>query len=109
VRGGAKNSDGYTPNPASDPDGPSPEVWIIRTDGQRLRSLGPGSAPGFAPDGRQLAFLRKGAVQAIDRGDLDDAETLFEVRRGEGSLKWSPEGGRIAFVSARGRNSFIGV
>lgn len=55
--------------------------------------------------------LRAGAVWRLRLGaaDAKPAERLFQARGASGSVRISPEGGRIAFVSGRGTHAFVGI
>jgi len=96
---------GWTPDGRS-----STELWIMDIATGESRSLGPGSSPRWSPDGTRLLFSGRDA----------EGGGLFVVRRdGTGrrlvarpvttnhplpstgeSVAWSPDGRRIAFVSA---------
>lgn len=105
VRGGdledANNSD---PNPASDPAGVSQDVWMV-SPGSAPRKIGSGHAPAVSKSGR-VAFLRGGQIWIEG-----DGKALIQNRAGvkEESLRWSPDGTKLAFVSNRGNHSYIEV
>ncbi len=108
VRGGAPNRRGELPNPWSLPEGVSRDIWAIDADGGEPRRLTAGASPAVAPTGEGLAFLRSGGIWWIPL-EGGEAEPLVQVRGGSGTLRWSPDGGRLAFVSSRGDHSFVGV
>jgi len=110
VRGGAPNRSGDIPNPVSDPGGASQSIWIARTEGNgEPRRIGEGEEPRISPDGKTVAFVNEGRIWTAPAEGEGEAKELAKTRGGAGSLRWSPEGGRLAFVSARGDHSFIGV
>jgi dipeptidyl aminopeptidase/acylaminoacyl peptidase len=131
VRGGAPNRQGEIPNPTSDPEGSERAIWIIELDGEgagQSRQLATGSSPTPSPDGSRVVFLRRGQVwsvsldQPVDPEQPEEAQPdpeavrtpprvsqLFRIRGSAGSLRWSPNGSRLAFTSNRGDHSFIGV
>jgi len=56
-----------------------------------------------------VAFLRGGDVWTVDAAGDDEPRELATVRGGASSLRWSPDGARLAFRSGRGDHAFIGV
>ena len=109
VRGGAPNRQGDIPNPRSDPAGAERAIWRVSLAGGDPVRVGEGSGPTVSPRGDLLAFQHRGQVWSAPVDSSRDPEQLFEVRRGAGSIAWSPDGSRIAFVSSRGSHSFVGV
>ena len=109
VRGGAPNRAGEIPNPTSDAAGAEQAVWIVPLAGGEPRLLGPGTGPAVSPRGDQVVFLRRGQVMAAPLAEGEKAVELFKARGTEGSLRWSPDGARLAFTSRRGDHGFIGV
>ena len=105
VRGGdledAANAD---PNPASNPAGVSQDVWIA-TAGSAPRKVGSGHSPAVSKTGT-IAFLKSGQVW-VEGG----TSPLIVNRSGvsEESLRWSPDGSKLAFISNRGNHSFVEV
>ncbi len=108
VRGGGPNRRGEYPNPWSLPEGVSQEIWVVDSGAGEPRRLAAGAAPAVAPTGDGLAFLRSGGIWWVPL-DGGEAEPLVQVRGGSGTLRWSPDGKRLAFVSSRGDHSFVGV
>lgn len=109
VRGGDPNRQGEHPNPTSDPEGAEQAVWVISLGGGQPRRLGEGHSPAISPRGDRVAFLKKGQVWWAALDAREPAKKLFAARGQAGSLRWSPEGSTLAFVSSRGNHSFIGV
>jgi len=108
VRGGAPNRRGELPNPWSLPEGVSRDIWAVDAGGGEPRRLTAGASPAVAPTSEGLALLRSGDIWWIPLED-GEAEALVQVRGGSGTLRWSPDGQRLAFVSSRGDHSFVGV
>ena len=109
VRGEGANGAGEYPNPTSDPQGAEQQVWIVGVEGGAPRLIGEGSNPDISPKGGQLAFVRHGQVWRAPLDGSQKAEQLIHARGENGSLHWSPDGARLAFVSRRGNHSFVGV
>jgi dipeptidyl aminopeptidase/acylaminoacyl peptidase len=111
VRGAAPNRAGENPNPASDPGGAEQAIWRVSVDGGAPVRIGEGSSPIVSPRGDALLFLRAGAIWRLRLGGAAtaSAERLFRARGASGSVRFSPDGKRIAFVSGRGTHSFIGT
>lgn len=109
VRGGAPNRRGELPNPASDPAGMERAIWIVPSAGGPARKVAVGAGMALSPDGRTLAFLAGGVVQVIGLDSGATATTIIRSRGGLGTLRWSPDGGKLAFVSDRGSHGFVGV
>ena len=109
VRGGAPNSRSELPNPTSDPAGVERAIWIVPAAGGSPRKVVTGAGPALSPDGKTLAYLSQGVVWAVGLDSGAVAKAIVRARGGLGSLRWSPDGARLALVSNRGLHSFVGV
>jgi dipeptidyl aminopeptidase/acylaminoacyl peptidase len=109
VRGGGANRQGEYPNPQSDPDGVEQALWAVPVDGGAPRKIAAGAAPAISPKGNRVAYVLRNQAWWVDLSDGAKPERFLEGRGQAGSLRWSPDGSKIAFVSGRGDHSFIGV
>ncbi len=109
VRGGSANRQGEIPNPTSDPTGVEQAVWKISVDGGTPVKVGLGSSPAISPKGDALVFLRRGQIYWAGLDSTKEPTQLIQARGNAGSLRWSPDGSKLAFVSSRGDHSFIAV
>ena len=107
VRGGAPNSKGEIPNPASSSGGTAQSVRIVGADGQGLRSIAEGSGPAVAR--AYIAYISKGQIWGAGLAENDKPSQWAFTRGTASNLRWSPDGTALAFVSRRGDHSFIGV
>jgi Tol biopolymer transport system component len=73
-----------------------PEVWLVRPNGRDAHRLVRGSAPAWSPYGRWVAFDGPGGLWAV-RPDGSGRRRI--VAGNVRSLKWSPDGLRIAYTS----------
>ncbi|MGA2848406.1 MAG: prolyl oligopeptidase family serine peptidase [Terracidiphilus sp.] len=107
---GAQGESHPVPNPAWFPKGAQQQLWIVSANGGEPRLLSDGHVPAVSPDGKQVAFVLKGQVWTIS---LDDPaakpQQLLQTRGSAQTLRWSPDGAHLAFVSNRDDHSFIAV
>lgn len=109
VRGGGPNRAGELPNPTSEVEGVEQAIWIVPAAGGDPRRLGAGDVPAISPTGDRVAFVQRGQIwMASLQGDPAPRQAVH-ARGTARSLRWSPDGSRIAFVSARGTHAFIGL
>lgn len=110
VRGGPPNREGEIPNPRSDARGAERAVWIVpATGGEPRRLADGGGAPSPAPAGKLVAFLRGGQVWSVPADGGGSPQPMFRARGRAMTLRWSPDGSRLALVSHRGDHAWIGV
>jgi dipeptidyl aminopeptidase/acylaminoacyl peptidase len=110
VRGNGNNNRGEPANPAQLQVGTERNIYIINTDGSGLRKLAPGFYPKISPDGRTLAYLYGGQVWNLSLMDTSIKPTaLFKVRGAQTSVRWSPNGSKIAFIGDRDDHQLLGI
>ena len=110
VRGGDfEDPDKAAPNPAHLTAGVEQDIYWIQFQGGSPVKLAEGHAPLASPDGNRVLFLRKGEIWTVALQPDAKASQLFKARGSLDSLRFSPDGNLLAFVSNRGDHSFIGV
>jgi dipeptidyl aminopeptidase/acylaminoacyl peptidase len=109
VRGTRANPEGEYPNPLGRAGGTEQALWIVHFAGGDPRRLDEGSAPSLSPKGDRVAYLKKGQVWSAALTGEPSPEQLIKARGEASSLRWSPDGSALAFVSDRSDHSFIGV
>jgi dipeptidyl aminopeptidase/acylaminoacyl peptidase len=115
IRGHTPNSSGWVANPASDPAGGERVVWAMRTSGGRPWRVVEAASYRLSPDGRWVLFVRDGQIHRapVDPRareiDAESSRPFFTVYGQNSAPVWSPDGARVAFVSARGDHSYVGV
>jgi len=99
----------YAPNPRSNPLGSEQAVWEVSLAAGAPRKLAEGHSAVVSPKGDRAAFVLKDQIWSVSlAGDEKVAQFVHARGRAE-SLRWSPDGASLAFVSAREDHSFIGV
>jgi len=109
VRGGDFEMLREAPNPRSDPHGAEQDIWVVTLDGGPPRKLAEGHSPVTSPKGDEVAFVYKDQIWLAKLGGSDKPAQLIHARGKALGLRWSPDGSKLAFVSAREDHSFIGV
>ncbi len=107
--GDAEYPDKPAANPAQLTTGVDQEIYLVGLRGGTPLKLAPGHAPLASPDGDRVLYLRHGEVFSIEPRQGAKPAQLFKIRGAAGSLRFSPNGRQLAFVSNRGDHSFIGV
>ena len=115
VRGGDHDAnwdvkENPAPDPASSPEKPAITIWAASLAGGAPTKIADGDAPAISSRG-ELAYIKDGSVWTAPLTGKGKAHLLFFDRGTADELAWSPDGGKLAFDSARDGNdhSFIGV
>ena len=112
VRGGdhGSNWDDELPvNTLSTPVPPKVQIWSVPFAGGQPKAIAEGDEPVISPKSDHIAFIKSGQVWIAPVGGASPAKALFTARGKNGSLRWSPDGSRLAFVCNRTDHSFVGV
>lgn len=109
VRGGGPNRAGELPNPTSDAAGVEQAVWIVPASGGEPRRVGVGDAPAVSPKGDLVAFVQRGQIWLAGVSGTPAPAQAVHARGTARTLRWSPDGTRLAFASGRGTHGFIGI
>lgn len=111
IRGGGEHNSWASklapPNPASATVQPTQDIWISIDGGEPFKAA-EGEEPTISATGR-LAYIKDNQAWTVDLKPGSKPAKLFYDRGSVGSLAWSPDGSRLAFVSARGNHSFVGI
>lgn len=112
VRGGDHGSNweaGLPVNPAFSASPYKVQLISIPFAGGEPKSLSEGDAPAISPNSDVLAFIKGGQAWSVSIDGSVPAKSLFTTRGTVGSLQWSPNGSKLAFVAARADHSLIGI
>ena len=112
VRGGDHGSNWESSlgvNPSMSATQARVQIWSAPFAGGEPKLLSEGDEPAISPKSDRVVFLKERAVWSVPIDGATQAKRLFYARGEAGSLEWSPDGSRLAFVSGRGDHSFIGI
>ena len=111
VRGGdhGGSNSSMPVNAAFDPTAAKVQVMSIPFEGGKSNILAEADEPIISPASDRVLFSKGGQVLSAPIDGITEAKPLFFARGSTGSLTYSPDGTKIAFVSSRGDHSFIGV
>jgi dipeptidyl aminopeptidase/acylaminoacyl peptidase len=107
VRGGDKNAAGQVPNPTSNPTGAEQAVWTVAWEGGEPKRIDTGRSPQASSRGT-VAYVKDGQIWLAPLEGSEKPQQLV-VRGRNFDPYWSPDGSKLAFVSARGDHSFIAL
>jgi dipeptidyl aminopeptidase/acylaminoacyl peptidase len=110
VRGGDLEwSDKPYPNPRGFAEGVEQDLWAVSLRRGEPRKLAEGHSPAVSPKNDVVAYLYKDQVWTARLDGSAKGQQLIHSMGESNSLRWSPDGSKLAFVSDRGDHSFVGV
>lgn len=112
LRGGdhGSNFDDELPvNVLGTPVPPKVQIWSVPFEGGTPKVLGEGEDPVVSPASDRVAFVKDRQVWMAPVDGSAEAKRVLSARGEQGSLAFSPDGARLAFVSSRGDHAFVGV
>ncbi len=109
VRGGDFEMHRENPNPASLAQGVEQDIWVVPVSGGTPRKVAEGNSPAVSPQGERIVFLKKNELWSVGMNEGEKPVQLIHEKGNTEQLHWSPDGSRLAFVSARAGHAFIGL
>ena len=109
ARGGNFETQREAPNPHSLSQGVEQDIWVVTLAGDPPRKLAEGHSPAVSPQGDAVAYIYKDQVWLAKLSGGDKPQQLIHAGGKAAGLRWSPDGSKLAFVSARAEHSLIGV
>jgi dipeptidyl aminopeptidase/acylaminoacyl peptidase len=110
VRGGDLEEGGPDINALSLPQGPPPkEIFVISVNDGNPKKLADGDSPTVSPKGDFVAFLNQKQIWLVPLDGSKKPEATVSSKGAIDSLRWSPDGSQLAFVSERGSHAIVGV
>ncbi len=96
-------------NPNSSIHSPQVALYSVNLKTSEVRLLDEGDYPEIRPNSAQVSYLSGGVIKIAEMDGSSPPRRLFYDRGSPRGAKWSPDGGRLLFVSRRDSHSFIGV
>ena len=109
VRGNTKNGKGESANPAQLQEKTEEVVYWVEMESGKIKKLGIGTDPTISPDNKKVLFIQAGQVYIQNLDSAKEAVKLFQARGAISSLRFSPNGNKLAFESDRKDHGFIGI
>lgn len=112
VRGGDHGSnwdDDVPVNTTSSPVAPKVQIWSVPFAGGEPKAIAEGDEPVISPKSDRIAFVKGGQIWVSPTDGSSAAKALFNARGTNGSIEWSPDGSKLAFVCDRKDHAFVGV
>ena len=97
------------PNPAHAAAGTEQDIYVVSFAGGEPKKIAEGHSPAISPKGGTIAYVLKGQIWMASVDGSGKPEQLIHELGENNSLRWSPDGQSIAFVSSRTDHSFVGV
>jgi dipeptidyl aminopeptidase/acylaminoacyl peptidase len=108
TRGGDLDSFAAVPNAANAAELPKQAVWVA-TLGEEPRQLVEGHTPAVSPRGDGVAYVSGSEIWWARFDGAPRPVRIVQTKGGVHTLRWSPDGSRLAFVVGRGTHGYVGV